>query len=70
MSKSIAAGVYVTPKAGTYLIPIAKSADRSWKVAGLPPSPGYNIADPDRPVIYPWNDDVRKQLTHLGYTIP
>ena len=70
LSKSISAGNYVTPIAGTYLIPIAKTSDRSWKVAGLPPSPGFNMTDPDRPVIYPWNDDVRKQLTVLGFTIP
>ena len=70
LSKAIAAGLYTTPIAGPYLIPLAKSADGSFKVAGLPPSPGYNLADPDRPLVYPWNDDVKKQLRSLGISVP
>ena len=70
LSKSIAAGRYATPQLGPHLIPLAKSADGSFKVAGLPPSPGYNLQDPDRPLVYPWNDDVKKQLRGLGLAVP
>jgi hypothetical protein len=70
LPKSIAAGRYATPLPGSHLIPLAKEVDGSWKVAGLPPSPGYPIVDPDRPLIYPWNDDVKKQLRALGFTVP
>lgn len=70
LPKSIAAGRYATPLPGPHLIPLAKAADGKWKVAGLPPSPGYQIVDPDRPLIYPWNDDVKKQLKTLGFAVP
>lgn len=70
LSKAIAAGRYATPQSGPHLIPLAKSADGSFKVAGLPPSPGYNLQDPDRPLVYPWNDDVKKQLRGLGIAVP
>jgi hypothetical protein len=70
LSKSIAAGRYATPMPGPHLIPLAKAADGSWKVAGLPPSPGYQVVDPDRPLIYPWNDDVKKQMRALGFEVP
>lgn len=67
LSKSIAAGRYATPLPGPHLVPLAKAADGTWKVAGLPPSPGYQIVDPDRPLIYPWNDDVKKQMAKMGF---
>lgn len=70
LPKSIAAGRYATPLPGPHLIPLAKAADGSWKVAGLPPSPGYQIVDPDRPLIYPWNDEVKKQIKALGFEVP
>lgn len=70
LSKSIAAGRYATPLPGPHLIPLAKAADGSWKVAGLPPSPGYQIMDPDRPLVYPWNEDVKKQMKALGFAVP
>ena len=70
LPKAIAAGRYATPTAGPHLIPLAKSADGSYKVAGLPPSPNYNLIDPDRPLVYPWNEDVKKQLRSLGVAVP
>jgi hypothetical protein len=70
LPKAIAAGTYAVPVAGPHLIPLAKTPDGFWKVAGLPPSPGYNLADPDRPLIYPWNDDVKRQLRRLGIEVP
>lgn len=70
LPKAIAAGTYAVPAAGPHLIPLSKTPDGLWKVAGLPPSPGYNLADPDRPLIYPWNDDVKRQLKSLGFDVP
>lgn len=69
LPKAIAAGRYALPSPGPHLIPLAKTADGLWKVAGLPPSPGYNLQDPDRPLIYPWDEDVKKQLRGLGYRV-
>ncbi len=57
------------PGEGKYLLPLVPDgadADR-FKVAGLPRSPGYTALDPARPVIYPWNEAVQKQLRKLGY---
>lgn len=70
LPKSIAAGRYATPLPGPHLIPLAKAADGTWKIAGLPPSPGYSLADPDRPLVYPWNDEVKRQMRALGFTVP
>lgn len=70
LPKAIAAGRYATPLPGPHLIPLTKSANGNWKVAGLPPSPGYQIVDPDRPLIYPWNDEVKKQMKGLGFAVP
>lgn len=49
--------------AGEYLLPLVPNADgKTFRVAGLPRSPGYEASTPERPLIYPWTDDVRKQL--------
>ena len=54
------------PGAGEYLLPLTANADgKTFVVAGLPRSPGYEPAMPQRPVIYPWTDDVKKQVSHL-----
>jgi hypothetical protein len=53
------------PGAGTYLLPLVTSGDGKYKVAGLPRSPGYEPATPERPVIYPWTDDVKKQMAKV-----
>jgi hypothetical protein len=55
-----------TPAAGEYLLPLVKIGS-GWRVAGLPPSPGYaGDPDPARPLIYPWADDVKAQLRAVG----
>ena len=69
LQKVIAAGLYATPTAGPHLIPLAKTPDGVYKIAGLPSSPGYNLTDPERPLVYPWNDDVKKQLRRLGFEV-
>jgi hypothetical protein len=56
------AGESRTPPAGIYLLPLVKLSDGVYRVAGLPRSPGYEAQAPERPVIYPWTDDVRKQI--------
>ena len=55
-------GVSRTPPAGEYLLPLLKLRDGVFVIAGLPRSPGYEAQTPERPVIYPWNDDVKKQI--------
>lgn len=54
------------PAASTYLIPLTFDKVMGYSVAGLPRSPGYEAANPERPPIYPWNDNTRKQLAKLG----
>jgi hypothetical protein len=54
-------GVESFPETGTYLLPLTGDA-KPFRVAGLPRSPGYENASSERPAIYPWTDDVRKQL--------
>jgi hypothetical protein len=51
------------PGAGTYLVPLKKTGN-TYRVAGLPISPGYPSAD--RPLIYPWVEKVQVQLKSLG----
>jgi len=54
------------PGPGTYLIPVVMQGPTAFTIAGLPRSPGYEAAMPDRPAIYPWTDDTKKQLQALG----
>ena len=49
----------------SYLIPLVDK-DGQFIIAGLPRSPGYEAATPERPAIYPWNEDTQKQLKKLG----
>jgi hypothetical protein len=51
-----------TPPAGVYLLPLVKVTDGLYRIAGLPRSPGYEPQNPERPVIYPWTEDVKKQI--------
>jgi hypothetical protein len=60
------AGESRVPPAGEYLIPLVKAGEKAYRVAGLPKSPGVEAVMPDRPLIYPWADDVRTQLRTLG----
>lgn len=59
------AGDSRTPPAGTYLLPLVRAGD-GYAVAGLPASPGLDARTPDRPVVYPWTDDVKAQLRAQG----
>lgn len=52
------------PGAGSYLLPVIGDG-RTFRVAGLPRSPGYESATPARPTIYHWNDHTRAQLKGL-----
>lgn len=56
------AGNSRTPPNGEYLIPLTKTADGKFRIAGLPRSPGYDAREFDRPVIYPWNEAVKRQI--------
>jgi hypothetical protein len=60
------AGESRTPPPGAYLIPLVKTDAGRFRVAGLPASPGYGPANPERPRIYPWTADVQAQLRALG----
>jgi hypothetical protein len=62
LPSALAAGTYKTPTAGVYLIPVVMVSETQFKIAGLPPSTGVSIPQPLRPTIYPWNEDVKKQL--------
>jgi hypothetical protein len=53
------------PGPGAYLLPLVRDGGTFW-VAGLPRSPGYEPARPERPPIYAWNEDSRAQLRGLG----
>jgi hypothetical protein len=66
LPQAIAAGSYKTPAAGPHLIPVVPVGDTLLAIAGLPPSPGMNVPQPPRPIIYPWTDEVKKQLAGLG----
>jgi hypothetical protein len=54
------------PGPGIYLIPVVTLSPTEYLIAGLPRSPGYEATMPDRPAIYPWNEDTQKQLKKLG----
>jgi hypothetical protein len=59
------AGESRTPPAGEYLLPLVKVSEGVYRIAGLPKSPGVDAKSPERPVIYPWTDDVKKQVAAL-----
>jgi hypothetical protein len=60
------AGESRTPTPGEYLLPLVKTPAGRYRIAGLPASPGNAAAAPERPRIYPWTDDVKAQLRHIG----
>ncbi len=56
------------PGSGTYLLAVVGDG-KSYTLAGLPSSPGYDAAaygTKGRPPVYPWTDDTRLQLKGLG----
>jgi len=60
------AGESRTPPPGEYLIPLVRTERGTYRVAGLPASPGYPAVSPERPRVYPWTADVRAQLRAMG----
>ena len=60
------AGESRTPPAGEYLLPLVKTERGTYRIAGLPASPGYPASTPDRPRIYPWTAGVQTQLRTIG----
>ena len=54
------------PGAGKYLLPLV-SDGKTYRIAGLARSPGYEPTAGPRPRVYPWTDDTRAQLRGLGY---
>ena len=53
------------PGAGRYLLPVVGDG-KTFRVAGLPRSPGYEPTPIERPPVYLWNDDTQAQLRGLG----
>ena len=47
--------------AGDYLFLLIKDGT-TFRVAGLPRSPGVEASTPERPIAYPWTEDVKAQL--------
>ncbi len=61
---ALPAGAKSFPGPGVYLLPLGGDG-KTFRVVGLPRSPGYEAADPVRPVIYPATDATRVQLDRL-----
>ena len=64
LSKALPAGAKSFPGPGVYLLPL-NGDGKTFRVVGLPRSPGYDAADPVRPVIYPATAATRLQLQRL-----
>ncbi|MFO0848881.1 MAG: hypothetical protein U0871_10050 [Gemmataceae bacterium] len=58
-------GAGVFPGSGKYLLPLVGDG-KTFRVAGLPRSPGYEPASPTRPAIYRWDAGTQAQLRSLG----
>jgi hypothetical protein len=43
-----------------------KTERGTYRVAGLPASPGFPATYPERPRVYPWTPDVKAQLRAMG----
>ncbi len=64
LPKALPSGAKSFPGPGLYLLPLGGDG-KTFRVVGLPRSPGYEAADPVRPVIYPATDATRVQLQRL-----
>lgn len=53
------------PGPGRYLLPVVGDG-KTFRVAGLPRSPGYEPTPIERPPIYLWNEGAKAQLRGLG----
>lgn len=58
-------GVGAILEPGKYLLPLVGDG-KTFRVAGLPRSPGYEPAAPVRPAIYRWDAGTQAQLRTLG----
>jgi hypothetical protein len=65
LGSALPPGAEKFPGAGAYLIP-AVGDGRSFRVAGMPRSPGYEPLPLARPTIYRWDADTEAQLRGLG----
>jgi len=61
---ALPAGAKSFPGPGVYLLPLG-SDGKTFRVVGLPRSPGYDAADLVRPVIYRATEATRTQLARL-----
>ena len=51
---------------GPFLVPVVRTGEKQFRVAGLPRSPAYEASVPERPLIYPWTEEVKAQLRTIG----
>jgi hypothetical protein len=66
LAAALMPGGKAIPGPGTYLVPVVRTGEKTFRIAGLPASPGYPAAVPERPLIYPWVEEVKVQLRSLG----
>ena len=64
LASALPPGAGQFPGAGRYLLCLTGTGP--YRVAGLPRSPGYDPADPPRPMVYAWDAGTRAQLKALG----
>ena len=64
LPSALPAGAKTFPGPGTYLLPLVGDG-KGYRVAGLPRSPGYEPAEPSRPVIYAATEATRAQVRKL-----
>ena len=59
------------PGPGLYFMALTKDDHDTFRIAGMPRSPGYEAQEPTRkngpgPIVYPWSDAFKAQLRGLG----
>jgi hypothetical protein len=64
LPSALPAGTKQFPGAGEYLLLLAGDG-KTYRIVGLPRSPGFEPAEPTRPVIYPATDATRRQIEKL-----
>lgn len=67
LKSALPSGADRFPGAGKYLLPLVADG-KSYRIAGLPRSPGYEPAQAARPRIYVWNDRIETQVNRLGFS--
>lgn len=61
LSNAVVAGG-TAPKSGEIYLLALQHDGKTYRIIGLPRSPGTDPADPPRPLIYPWDDGTRGQV--------